>query len=199
MIVYFDSSSIVKWFFDEPHMDLARNIRDKSAGAVTSLLSFPEVMSAIRRAMAERRCSKSDMELVREEFLLVWPNLVWVQIRENLMREAGELVYRYTITIEPNDELLIIKKKWLKFQLDKIKEACSEKIANILIAVMDRDEAIIALIKRSGFETLSKLKGEVQKKEEKAAHKEGFYDEIIKKLQEYIERYKINNITIIQK
>lgn len=97
MIVYFDSSSIVKWFFDEPHMDLARNIRDKSASAVTSLLSFPEVMSAIRRAMAERRCSKSDMELVRQEFLLVWPNLLWVQIRENLMREAGELVYRYSL------------------------------------------------------------------------------------------------------
>ena len=77
MIAYFDSSSIVKWFFDEPHMDLARSIKDRSTRAVTSLLSFPEVMSAIRRAMAESRCSKNDMEIIREEFLLVWPNLVW--------------------------------------------------------------------------------------------------------------------------
>ncbi|MBW2992433.1 mRNA surveillance protein pelota [Candidatus Woesearchaeota archaeon] len=102
----------------------------------------------------------------------------------------------HTISAEINDEILIIKKKWLKFQLDRLKEACSQKAANILITVMDREEAIIALTKRSGFETLSHLKGEVKKKEEKAAHKEGFYEEIIKKLEEYIERYRINNIII---
>lgn len=102
----------------------------------------------------------------------------------------------HTMTIGPNDELLIIKQKWLKYQLDKIKEACSERAANILITVLDREEAIIALTRRSGFEVLTKLKGEVQKKEAQASHKEGFYNEIIKKLQDYIERYKINNIII---
>jgi protein pelota len=102
----------------------------------------------------------------------------------------------HTISAEINDELLIIKERWLKFQLDKLKEACSEQSANILIAVMDREEAVIALTKKSGFEILLHVKGEVKKKEEKASHKEGFYDDIIKKLEEYIERYKINNIII---
>lgn len=102
----------------------------------------------------------------------------------------------HTITIEPNDELLIIKQRWLKYQLDKIKESCSERAANILITALDREEAVIALTKRSGFEILVKLKGEVQKKEEKAAHKGGFYGEIIKKLEEYIERYNVQNIII---
>lgn len=102
----------------------------------------------------------------------------------------------HTISAEINDEILVIKQKWLKFQLDKVKEACSGQSANIIIAVMDREEAIIALTKRSGFETLSHLKGEVKKKEEKASHKEGFYHEIIKKLEDYIDRYKINNIII---
>lgn len=102
----------------------------------------------------------------------------------------------HTISTEINDGILIVKDKWLKFQLDKVKEACSEQSANILIVAMDREEAVIALTKRSGFEILSNIKGEVQKKEEKAAHRGGFYKEIIKKLQDYIERYKVNNIII---
>lgn len=102
----------------------------------------------------------------------------------------------HTISAEINDEIMVIKERWLKFQLDRLKEACSEKSANILIAVMDREEAVIALTKRSGFEILSSLKGEVQKKEEKASHKGGFYDEIIGLLQAYSERYNTENIII---
>ncbi|MDY7030718.1 MAG: hypothetical protein SVY10_02275 [Thermodesulfobacteriota bacterium] len=30
MIAYFDGSSIVKWFFDEPHINLSRDVRDKA-------------------------------------------------------------------------------------------------------------------------------------------------------------------------
>ncbi len=41
MIVYFDSSSIVKWFFDEPFEDLAREAKEKASVAVTSLIAFP--------------------------------------------------------------------------------------------------------------------------------------------------------------
>ena len=102
----------------------------------------------------------------------------------------------HTISSEINDEVLIIKDKWLKFQLDRLKEACSEKSSNILIVVMDREEAIIALTKRSGFEILTSIKGEVQKKEEKASHREGFYDEIIKILGSYSERYNTDSIII---
>ena len=102
----------------------------------------------------------------------------------------------HTISAEMNDEILVIKEAWLKFQLDKVKEACSEKSANILIVVMDREEALIALTKRSGFEVLVELKGEVQKKEEKASHREGFYSDIIKKVQEYVERYFVDNIIL---
>jgi protein pelota len=102
----------------------------------------------------------------------------------------------HTISAEINDEVLIIKERWLKFQLDRLKEACSEKSSNILIIVMDREEAIIALTKRSGFEVLTSIKGEVQKKDEKASQRGDFYDELIKLLGSYSERYNTNNIII---
>jgi len=95
VIVYFDSSSIVKWLFDEQHMDLARGIRNEAEIALTSLLSFPEVMSAIYRAWKEGRCSKSHMELARDEFLRIWLDFQWIRVSESLMHQAGKLVFRH--------------------------------------------------------------------------------------------------------
>ena len=97
MIAYFDSSSIVKWFFDEPFMELAREVKDKATGAFTSLISFPEVMSAINRAGREGRCLKSDMELVRDEFVRIWPNFRWIKADERLIHQAGQLIFRHNL------------------------------------------------------------------------------------------------------
>jgi len=97
MIAYFDSSSIVKWFFDESFMESARDIKDKAASIVTSLISFPEVMSAINRAWREGRCLKPDMELVRDEFIRIWPDFRWINIDEKLMHNAGHLIFRHNL------------------------------------------------------------------------------------------------------
>ena len=95
MIAYFDSSSIVKWFFDEPHMDLSRTIRNMASLVFTSIVCFPEVMSAIYRARKEGRCSKVDMEVVREEFLRIWPGFHWVRVNETLIQQTGQLIFRH--------------------------------------------------------------------------------------------------------
>lgn len=97
MIGYFDSSSIVKWFFDEPYMDLARNIRDESDIAFTSLVSFPEVMSAFNRAWKEKRCSRADAEKVRKELIRIWPAFQWVKPDAALTDQAGQLVFKHNL------------------------------------------------------------------------------------------------------
>jgi predicted nucleic acid-binding protein len=97
VIAYFDSSSIVKWFFDEPFAELARDMKNEAKIVVTSLLAFPEVLSAMNRACRERRCLKSEMELVRTEFLRIWPNFQWIRVNEELMQQAGELIFKHSL------------------------------------------------------------------------------------------------------
>ena len=97
MIAYFDSSSIVKWFFDEPFMELARDIKDKSSSVFTSLISFPEVMSAFNRAWREGRCLKPEMEIVRDEFMRIWPDFRWVKIDERLIVQTQNLIFRHNL------------------------------------------------------------------------------------------------------
>ena len=97
MIVYFDSSSIVKWFFDESHAVASRNVRDQAEAVVTSPLSYPEVMSAIRRAGADGRCTRNDAKFLREEFHSVWKDFHLVRIEEPLIQRAGDLVFQYKL------------------------------------------------------------------------------------------------------
>src|SRR3989338_11294030 len=102
----------------------------------------------------------------------------------------------HTFSIDENNSITIIKEHWLKYQLDKLKEACSEKKSSILIVVHDREEAYFALFKKYGYEVLSHIEGEVQKKREENIKKENFYLAIINKLKEYAERHKIKQIII---
>lgn len=102
----------------------------------------------------------------------------------------------HTFNIEENSIITIIKEKWLKYQLGKINEACSEKISKILIVVHDREEAYFALLKKYGYDLLSNIKGEVQKKAEIETIKGNFYLEIINQIKIYDEKYKLNQIII---
>lgn len=102
----------------------------------------------------------------------------------------------HTFDIDDNTTITLIKETWLKFQLDKLKEAIQEKISNILICVLDREEAYFALLKKQGYKLLSHVKGKVQKKQSEEKVKSTFYDDVIKTLNEYVERYKIEQIIL---
>jgi len=102
----------------------------------------------------------------------------------------------HTINVEENTVLTIVKEKWYNYQLEKLKEATLEKVPNILICVMDREEAYFALLKKYGYELLSSIKGKVQKKEVEEKIDVSFYKEIIEKLNYYIDRYKITKVVV---
>ncbi|MBI2656995.1 mRNA surveillance protein pelota [Candidatus Woesearchaeota archaeon] len=116
-----------------------------------------------------------------------------------VIKEAPEEVplgEYHTFNIDDNTAITIIKENWLKYQLDKLKEACSEKKSSLLICVHDREEAYFALFRKYGYEILAHIQGEVQKKREENIKKENFYLSVIKKLNEYIERHKIKQVIL---
>ena len=128
-----------------------------------------------------------------------------IEFKDNILRISGIVAQgpedipkasHHSFKVEENDTITITKEKWLRFQLDKLKEASEAKIPSILICILDREEAIFALSKPRGYKILSSIKGEVSKKEERASSKGGFYQEIIKTINEYRNRYKLNNIII---
>ncbi|MBU3941842.1 MAG: mRNA surveillance protein pelota [Nanoarchaeota archaeon] len=101
----------------------------------------------------------------------------------------------HTFNLEPGSIITIIKKQWLSFQVEKIKQA-SVETKKILICILDRDEACFGLLKKQGFSLLSEIKGDVEKKADLKAKTGNFYGEVVNKLYDYVGRYKIESIIL---
>ena len=101
----------------------------------------------------------------------------------------------HTFNIEENTEITIQKEKWRSYQKQKLKESTQKKF-RFLICVFDREDALIAPSKHYGYQILAEIHGEVQKKETRALTKGSFYQDIIKSLQEYNQRYHPENIIL---
>jgi protein pelota len=102
----------------------------------------------------------------------------------------------HTIVVEPQSRVLITKKHWYSYQLDKLEEACKQKPTNILICLMDREEAYFAKLKTKGFELLSHIEGDVPKKESEQKVQKEFYSELLRMLSDYEQRFNCSSIII---
>lgn len=101
----------------------------------------------------------------------------------------------HSFSLEKGVIFTLAKDSWLSFQKKKLEEACNANYNNLLLVVHDREEAYFALLKQSGYEILSSLQGNVAKKEEQHASSGSFYQEVLKKIEEYTIRH--NPTTII--
>lgn len=101
----------------------------------------------------------------------------------------------HTIALEENNEFTLEKKQWLHYQKQKLQESC-EKQYHYLLCLFDREEALFALAKPQGFETLTHIHGEAQKKRYSSPLKNDFYIEIIKSLELYAQRFNPECIVV---
>ncbi len=122
----------------------------------------------------------------------------------NVLRVSGAIVEgpediplgsHHTFNVEENSKITIMKEKWLKYQLERLKEASSKEPPRILICLLDRENALFALTKAKGYSFLAELEGEVEKKDYQVKSSD-FYKEIINLIKEYAGRYKTEYIIL---
>ncbi len=101
----------------------------------------------------------------------------------------------HTFAVEDGSVITIEKKIFSRYALKKLEEAVKSENINILIVAFDREEAIFAQLKNSGYELILELKGDVAKKDfdEKKAN---FYEIIYRQIIEYDARHSYSNIVI---
>ncbi|MDP7116505.1 MAG: mRNA surveillance protein pelota [Candidatus Woesearchaeota archaeon] len=102
----------------------------------------------------------------------------------------------HTFTLDEQTQCSITKNTWLKFQLERLKQASTQQDAKVLLVAFDREEAYFALMQNYGYKFLSQIKGKVAKKDEREKPEGNFYREIIKQIESYKERYKSNQIIL---
>ncbi len=102
----------------------------------------------------------------------------------------------HTITLEEGQEYTLSKEEWLPYHRLQLKEAVEAAPTVLLLCVFDRDEALIAASRAHGIEILTRLQGDLPKKEERASARADFYGTIIRALQQYAERLKPSSVIL---
>ena len=102
----------------------------------------------------------------------------------------------HTINLKEGSFITLTKEEWLKFHKERLNQATKQRMAKILICVLDREEAVFALTKKPSYELISNIKGDVQKKEERAVAKGEFYKQVSEILVGYNKRFKPTNIIL---
>lgn len=100
----------------------------------------------------------------------------------------------HTIAVEVGSSIGIVKESWTRYQLKRLEQAAVRQ-AKTVILVLDREEAIFALLKSRGYEVLSEMRGKVAKKGVETVTK-NFYGELAEKLAEYVKRYSAETVIV---
>ena len=96
MILYLDTSALVKLFVQEAHSDVVRDTAARSSLIVTHLVAYLEACAAFAR-FAERQADKNLFARLRRSLDRHWTQWEIVAVDEALVRRAGGLAARHRL------------------------------------------------------------------------------------------------------
>ncbi|MEK7307168.1 MAG: type II toxin-antitoxin system VapC family toxin, partial [Nitrospirota bacterium] len=92
MILYLDTSSIVKLYIEETGSDAVRRWAGEAEVLATCRIAYPELISALNRRLRSGDISKKEFRLLIDGFSKEWADFAIIDFDEI---EAGRLAEKY--------------------------------------------------------------------------------------------------------
>ena len=97
MIIYFDTSALIKLFVEESGATIARDAAERAEFVATSMLAYAEARAAFARKRRFGEITADLLERVKKEFESTWEGLQIVAIDESTVRRAGGFAETYSL------------------------------------------------------------------------------------------------------
>jgi predicted nucleic acid-binding protein len=97
MIVYLDTSSLVKLYVEEIDSEKIKNVARDAAVISTAKVAYAEARAAFARKQKEDGFSLSVLRKIVEDLNRDWENYFVVEITDGLIRFAGDIAERYLL------------------------------------------------------------------------------------------------------
>lgn len=97
MILYLDTSALVKLFVDEPGSDLVRRNVGEASSVTTHLIAYAEMRAAFAKILRMGRVGRDALAPVLAAFEQAWTRMDRIGVTEMLVRRAGGLAQRYDL------------------------------------------------------------------------------------------------------
>ncbi len=97
MIVYLDTSAIVKLYAQEAGSDITRKTIVNGDLIATSLLAYPETRSALARKARGGEITRTDLNIFKDEFERDWQRFYRLPVDATLIRRAGDMAEEHAL------------------------------------------------------------------------------------------------------
>ncbi|MFP4427760.1 MAG: type II toxin-antitoxin system VapC family toxin [Desulfovermiculus sp.] len=97
MILYLDTSSLVKLYVEESGSNLVDRLVNSSRIIATSIVAYAEARAAFARRHREKSLSAIHYDHVKQELRQDWPNYCVVQAHQDVVLGAGDLAEKYAL------------------------------------------------------------------------------------------------------
>jgi predicted nucleic acid-binding protein len=112
LILYLDSSALVKLFTEEPGAEAVRGAVGEAARSYTHLITYAEVRAALARARREGRGTPETLKVHKQELDTLWLELGIVVPDEALVRRAGDLAEEHELRGYDSVQLAAAEALW---------------------------------------------------------------------------------------
>ncbi|HEX5760985.1 MAG TPA: type II toxin-antitoxin system VapC family toxin [Thermoanaerobaculia bacterium] len=97
MILYLDTSSLVKLYVSEEGSDEVWRLVAEASLVATSVLAYPEARSAFARLRREQAVTAREAERLKADLEQDWPRYLALDVGEPVWRRAGDLAERHAL------------------------------------------------------------------------------------------------------
>jgi predicted nucleic acid-binding protein len=94
VILYLDTSSLVKAYLEEMYSDLVHEWVKEAACVATSRVAYAEALSAFARRHAQGDVDDHKFELIQEVLAIDWTTFILVPVQE---KKAGALAVKHVL------------------------------------------------------------------------------------------------------
>ncbi len=95
MIVYLDTSSLVKLYVEEEGSPLVRELVERSELVATSVVAYAEARAALARQRREGGLMATGYNRAKADFERDWPRYLTIEVSEAVYRSAGDLAEKH--------------------------------------------------------------------------------------------------------
>lgn len=97
MIVYLDTSSLVKLYVEEINTEKIRNFVRNAATVSTSKIAYAEARAAFAKKQKKEGFSLKVLRKIVEDFNRDWESYFVIEITDGLIRFAGDIAEKYLL------------------------------------------------------------------------------------------------------
>jgi uncharacterized protein len=97
VILYLETSSLVKLYVEEPGSADVRGLVDRAELVTASVVAYPEARAALARRRRERSLTLADHRRAKRALDADWPRVLALDVSNPLAKSAGDLAERHRL------------------------------------------------------------------------------------------------------